>query len=308
MNIKTNESIEGIVVPLVTPLLDNDKLDIEGLERLIEHTISGGVHSIFVLGTTGEFASLNYKLREEVIKRTCKLVGGRKPILVGITDSSFSESLNLAKIAYDCDADAAVLSPPFYFPLSQSELLDYLKTIMIRMPLPLFLYNIPSHTKIAFEPSIIKKISEIPGISGLKDSSGDLAYLNSVCHLVKDKPDFKILVGREEMTASFVMMGGHGAVNGGANLFPKLLVNIYNAAIERDFEKMMPLQKKVMQLSTTLYKVGSYGSSYLKGMKCALSIMGICSDVMAEPFRRFEEHDKMTIKKLLEDLNYRELM
>lgn len=307
MEFKTKEAIKGIIVPLVTPLLDNETLDVEGLERLIEHTISGGVHSIFILGSTGEFASLNYKLRYEVIEQTCKFVRGRKPVLVGITDTVFSESRNLAIKAADCGVDAVVLSPPYYYSASQSELLEYLKHIMVQMPLPLFLYNIPSHTKVGYEPATLMEAAEIPGIIGIKDSSGDLPYLNTICHLLKDKPDFRFLVGREEMTASFVMMGGHGAVNGGANLFPHLLVNLYDAAVSRDFKKLIPLQEKVMQLTTTIYKVGSYGSGYLRGMKCALSIMGICSDIMAQPFQKFEESDRMIMKKLLEDFDYKSI-
>jgi 4-hydroxy-tetrahydrodipicolinate synthase len=308
MELKKKVSFNGIMVPTVTPLTDNDTLDVAGLERLIEHTISGGVHSIFILGTTGEFASLSYKLRGEVIRRACKIINGRKPVVVGITDSAFTESLAIAKLAADNGADALVLSPPYYFATSQPELLEYLKRIMAQLPLPVFLYNMPSHTKVTYEPATIKAAADIPGIIGLKDSSGDLAYLNSICHLLRDKSDFTFLVGREEMTSSFVVMGGHGGVNGGANLFPRLLVDLYNASLERDFEKIKPLQQKVMQLSTTIYKVGSYGSSYLKGMKCALSVMGICSDFMAEPFTRFDETEKSRIKKLLEELNYKEML
>src|SRR5690554_2454801 len=138
--IKIETPLTGIIPPLVTPLLDNDTLDVRGLERLIEHTISGGVHGIFILGTTGEFAGLSYKLRRELTERTCKLVKGRVPVLVGITDSAFTESLNLAKIAANCGADAVVLAPPYYFAASQPELLEYLQRIMAQMPLPLFLY------------------------------------------------------------------------------------------------------------------------------------------------------------------------
>lgn len=303
-----NESFRGIVVPLVTPLIDNETLDIEGLERLIEHTISGGVHSIFILGTTGEFASLSYKLRFELIEHACRMIGGRKPVLVGVTDTSYTESMNLAKKAADCGADAVVMSPPYYFSLSQNEFLEYLEQIMTQMPLPAFLYNIPAQTKLPLEPATVKAAADIPGILGLKDSSGDLPYLNSVTHLLRNKPEFTILVGREEMTSSFALMGGHGAVNGGANLFPGLLVKLFNASVDRDFEKMKPLQEKIMQLCTTVYKAGNYGSSYLKGLKCALSVMGICSDFMAHPFRKYDEPGRLKIKKMLEELNYKELM
>lgn len=300
--------LRGIIPPLVTPLLDNDTLDIEGLERLIEKTISGGVHGIFILGTTGEFASLSYRLRIELIKRTCLLVDRRVPVMVGITDSAFAESLNLAKVAADCGADAVVLAPPYYFASGQPELLEYLKRIMIKMPLPLFIYNMPVHTKVIFEPKTVKAAAEIPGIVGMKDSSSNLAYFKQVQYELKDRNDFTFMVGAEEFMAEFVLTGGHGGVNGGANMFPKLYVELYNASVSRNFEKILPLQQKVIQISSTIYKVGHYGSSYLKGLKCALSVMGICNDYLAEPFHRFKEPERLKISQLLEDLNYRELI
>lgn len=300
--------LRGIIPPLVTPLLDNDTLDIEGLERLIEKTISGGVHGIFILGTTGEFASLSYRLRIELIKRTCLLVDRRVPVMVGITDSAFAESLNLAKVAADCGADAVVLAPPYYFASGQPELLEYLKRIMIKMPLPLFIYNMPVHTKVIFEPKTVKAAAEIPGIVGMKDSSSNLAYFKQVQYELRDRNDFTFMVGAEEFMAEFVLTGGHGGVNGGANMFPKLYVELYNASVSRNFEKILPLQQKVIQISSTIYKVGHYGSSYLKGLKCALSVMGICNDYLAEPFHRFKEPERLKISQLLEDLNYRELI
>ena len=295
--------IQGIIPPLVTPLLNNDVLDVEGLERLIEHTIFGGVHGIFILGTTGEFASLSYKLRKKLIEQTCQLVNGRVPVLVGITDSAFTESLNLAKIAANCGADAVVLAPPYYFAAGQPELLEYLQRIMMQMPLPLFLYNMPSHTKVMFAPETVKAAAEIPGIIGMKDSSSDLVYFKQVQYALKDRQDFAFMVGPEEFMAEFVLTGGHGGVNGGANMFPRLYVDLYQAAINRDFDKINTLQQKVMQVSTTIYNVGNFGSSYLKGLKCALSIMGICSDFMAEPFHRFNEPERKKIEEALKALD-----
>lgn len=300
--------LRGIIPPLVTPLLDNDTLDVQGLERLIEHTISGGVHGIFILGTTGEFASLSYLLRKELIERTCQQVKGRIPVLVGISDSAFSESINLANYAADCGANAVVLTPPYYFAAGQPELLEYLKRIMAKMPLPLFIYNMPVHTKVMFTPETVKAAADIPGIIGMKDSSANLPYFRQVQYLLKDRPDFTFMVGPEEILSEFVMLGGHGGVNGGANMFPKLYVELYNASIVRDFTKIVPLQQKVMQISTTIYNVGHYGSSYLKGLKCALSVMGICDDFMAEPFHRFKEPEREKIRQLLNELNYQELL
>ena len=303
-----NKPLKGIISPLVTPLLDNETIDNKGLERLFEHIIKGGVHGIFILGTTGEFASLSYKLRRELINHTCKIVNRRLPVMVGISDSSFTESLNLARVAAECGADAVVLTPPYYYAPGQPELLEYLKRIMKQMPLPLYIYNMPVHTKVIFEPATVRDASTIPGIIGMKDSSSNLAYFKQIQFALRDRPDFTFLVGPEEFMSEFVLTGGHGGVNGGANMFPKLYVQLYNASVARDFDTIGRLQQKVMQISTTIYKVGHHGSSYLKGLKCSLSVMGICDDFMAEPFHRFKEPEREKIIQYLDELNYRELL
>lgn len=161
----------------------------------------------------------------------------------------------------------------------------------------------PSLTKMNIEPYTVKLLASIPGIIGIKDSSSNLAYFNQVRSELLDRMDFSLMVGTEEFMAEFVIMGGHGGVTGGANMFPQLFVDLYYAAESRNFAKIIPLQQKVMQISTSIYKVGSYGSSYLKGLKCALSVMGICSDFVAEPFSRFSEDKREEIRKILQKLN-----
>src|ERR1035437_7320886 len=94
-------TLRGIVPPLVTPLLDNDTLDLEGLEKLIEHVIAGGVSGLFILGTTGEAQSLSYELRTEMIKQATRLLKNRLPLLVGISDTSLKTSINLSQVAAD---------------------------------------------------------------------------------------------------------------------------------------------------------------------------------------------------------------
>src|SRR5439155_9211151 len=145
-------------------------LDLPGLERLIEHILAGGVHGLFLLGTTGEAPSLSHRLRCELIERACEQIAGRVPVLVGITDTSFVESVELAEHAADAGAQAVVLAPPYYFPAGQPELAGYVERIAGAVPLPLFLYNMPSHTKLSFEPDTIARALEIPNVVGIKDS------------------------------------------------------------------------------------------------------------------------------------------
>lgn len=287
---------------MITPLLDRETLDVDGLERLIEHILGGGVHGLFILGTTGEAPSLSYRLRHELIERACKQVNGRVPVLVGITDTCFTESVNIAVKSKDAGAQAVVLAPPYYFPAGQAELLEYIEHLMPELPLPLFLYNMPSLTKAVFEPQTVRAAADIEGIAGLKDSSGDMVYFHQLQILLKDHPDFALLIGREELLAEAVLLGGHGGVSGGANFYPKLYVDLYNAACARDLPAIEKLHKKVMQISNAIYQVGRYESSYLKGLKCTLSCLGICSDFLAEPFHRFRSTERDVIRKRLEML------
>lgn len=292
----------GIVPPIVTPLLDDNTLDIEGLERLIEHVIAGGVHGIFILGTTGESQSLGFDLRCEMIKQSARILKKRIPLLVGISDTSIADSVALANVAAEHGADAVVSAPPYYYAASQPELIDFYNVLIPKLPLPLFLYNMPTHTKTSFAPATIRKIAENPKVIGFKDSSASGGYFQSVLHEFRDRPDFALFVGPEEMMGESVLMGAHGGVNGGANMFPKLYVDLYNAAVAKDLNKVRELHAKVMQISSSIYTVGSYGSSYLKGVKAALNVLGICSDVLATPFTKFDEVEKNKIRLAIEKL------
>lgn len=294
--------LRGIVPPMVTPLINNENLDIDGLNNLINHVISGGVHGLFILGTTGESTSLAYHLRVELIKRTCQMVDRRVPILVGITDTAPSESIRLAEIAANEGADAVVAAPPYYFSMGQPELIEYYEYLADNVRLPLFLYNMPSHTKIIIDTQSVYRLSQHPNIIGLKDSSANNIYFNSVINLMKDRPDFSLLVGPEELMAETVLLGSHGGINGGANMFPSLYVQLYEAASTGDLEKVKLLHAKVMTISSKIYKVGKFGSSYLKGLKAAMSLLGICSDFVASPLSRFKKDEKEKIRKALEEI------
>ncbi|MBT3374274.1 MAG: dihydrodipicolinate synthase family protein [Lentisphaerae bacterium] len=292
----------GIIPPLVTPLAGRDELDVEGLERLVEHVLAGGVHGLFMLGTTGEGPSLGYRLRREVIAEACRIASDRVPVLVGITDTAFVESLAMAECAADAGASAVVLAPPYYFPEGQPELLEYLHHLVPELPLPLFLYNMPMMTKVCFAPETVCQAMDIDGIVGIKDSSGDLGYFRKICAVARQRrPEWSLLMGTESFVAAAVELGAHGGVCGGANVAPRLFVDFYEAALARDEAGVAGLANKVADLGA-IYGVGRHASSGIKGIKCALSVLGICSDFMAEPFHRFHDVEREQIHTDLEVL------
>jgi dihydrodipicolinate synthase/N-acetylneuraminate lyase len=288
-----NLPFRGLITPLATPLAlsphPEPSLDAPALERLIEHIIAGGVHGIFLLGSTGEFPSLGREMRQEIIRRTCTQVHGRIPVLVNIADTAISETLRLADTAVEAGADAIVLAPPYYFEPSQDDLLRYLEHTKNCLSLPLFLYNIPSLTKSSWEPETVRRAADFPNVVGLKDSTGDLNYLDKTVALLHDRPDFGILIGPEEILLEGMKRGAIGGVCGGSNLNPKLFVALYDAIVRGDWKQAEALQESVQHMNRALYHIGYKGSSYLRGIKAALALAGLCRPEPAPPFAPFSD-------------------
>jgi len=295
------KTLSGIVPPVLTPLRERDALDVSGLERLIEHILAGGVDGLFILGTSGEGPGLSYRLRREVIQHVCKQVRGRVPVLVGITDTAFTESIAIARYAADAGAQAVVSAGPYYLPVAQPELLDYVNRLTQEQPLPLFIYNMPQLTKVHFEPETLRQVSHLEKIVGLKDSSADLVYFDKLVALKKVRPDWSVLVGPEHLLAETMRRGGDGGVNGGANFYPSLFVDLFRAIKSGDLNRASKLQEKLLQLGS-IYSVGQHASAVIKGMKCACSLLGICDDLMAEPFKKFNAPERAKIRAVLESL------
>lgn len=287
--------LRGIVPPLATPLLSQHQLDEKGISRLVQHVVGGGVHGLFVLGTTGEALSLSTGMRKDLLQQVAEEVSGRVPLLVGITDTSLNEAVQFAVLAQQAHAAAVVAAPPFYFPTSQYALYHYFKTLAEEAPLPLFIYNIPSHTKVAFEEDTLLRLLDLPNIAGYKDSTGDMMMFHQLQLRLMDKPDKVYLVGPEELLAESVLFGGHGGINGGANIFPQLYVQLYEAAANREVTKMMQLHQKVITLSMAVYGKGGKGKSVIQGIKAALATMDICQDTVAAPLHVLTTEEKREI-------------
>ena len=294
--------LTGIIPPLVTPLSGRDTLDVAGLERVVEHVVAGGVTGLFLLGTTGEGPSLSNRLRCQLVERVSLQVNGRVRLLVSITDTAFVESLNMARHAADSGADAVVVAPPYYMPEGQPELREYLGHLLPELPLPLFLYNMPPLTKVSYELETVRWAMDQPGIAGMKDSSGSMSYFNRVREAGAGRPDWTLLVGPEELLAESVLLGGHGGVCGGANMFPRLYVELCAAAQRSDVARVRELHSLVMRVSERIYQVGRHPSAVIKGIKCALNCLGLCDDFMAEPFHRFREPERERLRTAVGEL------
>lgn len=294
--------LRGIVPPLVTPLSDAGCLDVPALHRLVTRVLGGGVHGILLLGTTGEFAGLTMDVRRALIDEGCGCVAGRVPAIVNVSGTCLAESLQLAQHAAQAGATGLAICPPYYFPLAQPELLRYVRRFCEEAPLPVWLYNIPQFAHTPFGSETVRSLAELPNIVGLKNSNGSIKYLRTIRRLTAYREDFSLLVGSEETLLGAMQAGAHGGVCGGANMFPHLFVRLYEIASDGRQTEAELLQSLIARIANELYTVGTPSSSYLRGLKYALSALGVCEETMTEPFAPFEEAERSQIDTRLQKL------
>jgi 4-hydroxy-tetrahydrodipicolinate synthase len=303
--------IRGIIPPVVTPLAGPDRLDETGLERLLEHLIGGGVHGLFILGSCGEGPSLSHRLRRELVERTCTIVEDRLPVLVGITDTCYAESLRLAQHAADAGADAVVLSAPYYFPIEQAELVAYLQRLASDSPLPVTLYNMPSLTGVNFALESVQQLIDVPAIVGIKDSSGDLDYFRDLRTLARQRDDWSVLIGQEHLLTQALELGADGGVCGGANVWPQAFVQLYEATLATtettiaEQGDVLPHLVDQADRLAQIYRVAGEAitaPSVINGLKAALAAMGITTADVAEPLQPLSAADQRHVESILGEL------
>jgi 4-hydroxy-tetrahydrodipicolinate synthase len=295
--------LRGIIPPMIAPLTASGKLDVEGLERLVDHLLAGSVDGLFLLGTTGEGLSLSVSIREELIRRTCRQVAGRIPVLAGISSSCLEESVEMAQFAGENGADALVAMPPFYILPTQAELAEYLDQLVPRLPLPVFLYNMPAITTVTWELNTVRRAMDNPRILGVKDSSGDMKYFQYLCDLAKERKDWTILVGPEELLLPAMRAGGHGGISGGANVFPRFYTAFYEAAHAENEARIESLTVLARRIQKLLFPFPCGIRDGVRRIKAALECLGICGGATAPPLRRSTDEERESIRPSISALS-----
>lgn len=273
----------GVIPPVVSPLVSDEQLDTAAIDRITEHLIGGGVSGLFVLGTTGEGPSLTYQMRYEMVERTCEAVRGRVPVLVGVTDTSFSESLALAEHAASSGAKAIVAAAPFYYDVPQQSLQNWFHRLADESPLPLMLYNMPSCVGINLDLDVISRLSSHPNIAGIKDSGGDLEYFRELCRQHAQRQDFDIFMGPEELLAEAVALGANGGVCGGANLLPNVYSRLYLAAVREDAAEIAHWKRTIEDVFASVYRDPSGRMKLIPALKIAMQECQLCPATVAPP-------------------------
>ena len=297
------KKLTGLIPPMVTPLDAKRRLDKKGTKNMVRHLLKGGVDGIFLLGTTGEGPHLSYAIREELVKTVCRLVKGRVPVLVGITETDMDDAMAFASKCKAYGAAAVVAAPPYYFKLTQAECVAWFTEMADRLPLPLVVYDMPAHTDTIIEPATIAKLAAHPNIVAMKDSSSIIALFNKFRIALEPFSDkFSLFMGPDEAMGEAVLLGADGGVCTGANLWPAQFKAMYLAAKTGDVEKVRRLQRFTTMSSYLLYGLGQGQIVFLKGVKAALAEMGLIQNVLAVPFEPFGGKELVQVRAALRRL------
>lgn len=294
--------IEGIIVPVLTPMGQDEEILPDEFCRQIERLITAGIQGIFPCGTNGEGYILSLKEKEELFEAAVAQAKGRVPVYAGTGCISTADTVRLSRRAWQLGVDALSVITPSFAAASQQELYLHYKEIAKQVDLPIVLYNIPQRTGNRLLPQTVRRLAEeIEQIAGIKDSSGDMANLEAYLALAKDLKesrgkDFAVLAGNDSAILSCLEKGGAGAVAGRANLYPAAVEQIYQAFRAGEWEKARQAQESI----NSLQKIFAYGNPNTIIKKAAV-LLGYPVGECRRPFQYLSEEGMEALRQLLQE-------
>ncbi|MFW6150542.1 MAG: 4-hydroxy-tetrahydrodipicolinate synthase [Chloroflexota bacterium] len=285
----------GIIPPLVTPVDHNENLNKDALRQLVERLLGAGVHGVFAMGSQGEFWAFTPEEKREVIDTVVRQVNGRVPVYAGTGAPTTRECIELTRMAEASGADAVSVLTPYFISPSQDELYEHYVAIARSTHLPVVLYGNPGRTGVSLSVDLVSRLSEVDGIVGIKDSSGDLSLTAE--YIRNTGPDFATLAGRDTLIYGTLAYGGKGSVAATANAAPALVVEIYNSFVQGDLEKARQAQARLAPLRQA-FGLGSFPVV----IKDAVTMTGIPVGPARGPVRSLEGAPREKLTRILGEL------
>jgi len=301
---KVQKKYSGIVIPAVTPLNKQYELDTAGVERMFANFRQHRV-SPFILGTTGEYASLSFKLKADYIKLAGKLKKAGDMLYVGISSNCYSETVDLAKLSFDNGADALAVNLPAYYKLSELQIRKYFEQIAEDCKGPLIIYNIPATTHMSIPLSLIDELSRHENIVGTKDSERNDDRLTQSLELWSQREDFSYFLGWAGRSAHALLNGADGLVPSTGNLCPDIYCKMYQAFLDMDEEKVHHYQKQ-SDLLGDLYQKGRLLGESLWALKVLMSEKNLCQPYVMPPLQAQSNKEEALLRQGLHELTVQE--
>ena len=299
------QKLYGVVVPIITPLTNDDKIDVESIKKLVDHCINNGVECLYPCGTTGEMMYLSLSERKLVADTVVKHTNGRVPVFVHVGAWNQADTIELAKHAVEIGADGIGVVTPAFFKLSDRGLIEFYKAVANSVPadFPVYLYGIPQNAVNDINAATAEAIAQAcPNVVGIKYSYGDFTRMQQFM-LVRNQT-FSVLAGPDHMFAPFCSAGGEGVVSGNAMCIPEHYDQLWSAIRFGNNALATKLQRRTNVLNATMCAVNN-----IAAYKVILKNEGIIATTnMRRPMENLTPDQEADLLATMEKLEYRKVI
>lgn len=292
----TETKFKGIIAYPITPFDENEKVDIPIYKQLLERLIISGSHAVAPLGSTGVMPYLNDEEKEAITEATVEQVKGRVPILVGVSNLTTERTIYHAEAAEKAGADAVMIIPMSYWKLSDDEIVKHYDTVAKHISIPIMAYNNPATAGIDMSPNLLKRILEIPNVTMIKESTGDVQRMHYLKKELGENAAF--YNGSNPLALSAFAAGATGWCTAAPNLIPELNIALYNAVQENDFQAAQKLFYKQINLLRFIVEKG-----LPRAIKSGLAIQGIEGGHLRKPLQPLTEQESSDLSRILNSIN-----
>jgi 4-hydroxy-tetrahydrodipicolinate synthase len=289
--------LHGIFTPTLVPLDARGQINEAELRRFVSWLIDRGVHGLYPNGSTGEFTRLTVEERRRIVEITCSENRGRVPVLAGAAEANVKETLAACAAYADMGAQAVAIVAPFYFRLSPESVYAYFAEIARNTPIDLTLYNIPMFASPIDVPTIRRLALEFPRVVGIKDSSGDLAFMMRMISAVRpQRPDFTFLTGWEAVLAPMLMIGCDGGTNASSNVIPEVTRRVFELSTAGKYEEAMKWNYRILEL----FDMMLYPFEFPDGFRAAAELRGFDFGSSRQPQTASQRSEREQLAKVLQ--------
>lgn len=284
--------IKGSIVALITPMNEEGSVDYAGLEKLIQFHLDEQTDGLLVLGTTGESSTLTQSEEEQILQLTVKKVAGRVSVIAGAGTNNTKETIEKAKHFASFGADALLVITPYYNKTSDAGLAAHFTAIAEASPIPLILYNVPSRTGMSIPIHVLVNLAEHPNIIGLKEASGDMAYVMDAARLIGE--EFFLYSGNDDLILPVMSVGGSGVISVWANIQPKIVHELVKDTQDGRWQQAKEKQLNALELIHALFS-----ETNPIPVKAAMSLLDLPSGPLRLPLVSLSKEKKKQLAQLL---------
>lgn len=298
----TNKKFKGVIVPAVTPLTNRYEVDTGAVEKMFDNFYAHDI-SPFILGTTGEAASLSPGQKKDYLLAAARYKKEKMLLYTGISSNSFSESVELAKLCADHAVDAVAATLPSYYALTESQMKKYFEQLADAIPVPLIIYNIPATTHISIPLSLLDELSYHPNIVATKDSERSEERLQRSLELWQHRDDFGHFLGWAAKSAYALLNGSDGIIPSTGNVFPVIYQKMWEA-VRTGNEILANEMQQYSDAGGSMYQSGKTLGESLWALKVLMYERGLCQPIVMPPLQPLNEKEVDKLKTQLRNFQF----